>query len=286
MTAPFSCQVGNVSIGGGELTLIAGPCVAESRQLCLDIAGELAELCRKLEIGYIFKASYDKANRSSIDSYRGPGLETGLAWLEDVRKHTGVPVTTDVHEVGQVEAAAGVVNCLQIPAFLCRQTDLLLAAGETDRAVNVKKGQFMAPWDMAQAVQKVRSTGNDRVLLTERGSCFGYNRLVNDMTAITQMRRFAPVVFDATHSTQEPAGLGKTSGGRAEFAPVLAAAGLAAGADALFVETHPDPPSAKSDAASMMPLAAMEGLLTRCRAVHAAVRQWADTAEPDRQADV
>jgi len=277
MTAAFSCRIGEVLIGGGELALIAGPCVAESRQLCLDVAGELAEICRRMKIGYIFKASYDKANRSSIESYRGPGLEKGLAWLQDVRKHTGVPVTTDVHEVGQVQAVADVVDCLQIPAFLCRQTDLLLAAGQTRRAVNIKKGQFMAPWDMAQAVEKVRSTGNDRVLLTERGTCFGYNRLVNDMTAIPQMRRLAPVVFDATHSTQEPAALGKTSGGRPELAPALAVAALAAGADALFVETHPDPPSAKSDAASMMPLAAMEGLLARSLAVHAAVRPWAVT---------
>jgi 2-dehydro-3-deoxyphosphooctonate aldolase (KDO 8-P synthase) len=263
-------RIANVEIGGGALVLIAGPCLAESRQLCLDVAGALAEICRKLSIGVVFKASCDKANRTRLDSSRGPGLEEGLGWLADVKKQFSLPVLSDVHETRQVAEAAEVLDCLQIPAFLCRQTDLLVAAGRTGKCVNIKKGQFMAPWDMAGAVEKVRSSGNDNVLLTERGTCFGYNRLVTDLRAIPEMQRYAPVVFDATHSVQEPAALGTASGGRREYVPMLAAAAMVAGADALFLETHPNPAKALSDAATMLPLGEMESVLRRCLAVRQA----------------
>jgi 2-dehydro-3-deoxyphosphooctonate aldolase (KDO 8-P synthase) len=207
-----------------------------------------------------------------VDGYRGPGLRKGLDWLRTVRDRVGVPVVSDVHEEPQVAPAAEVLDCIQIPAFLCRQTDLLVAAGRTGKCVNVKKGQFMAPWDMAQAVLKVRSTGNDNVLLTERGTSFGYNRLVTDFRGIPQMRLYAPVVFDATHSVQEPGGLGASSGGQREFAPVLAGAAMAAGADALFIETHPDPASAKSDGPNVIALADVEAVLRRCVRIFRAAR--------------
>ncbi|MGB2819836.1 MAG: 3-deoxy-8-phosphooctulonate synthase [Phycisphaerae bacterium] len=272
MTAPSICRVGGARFGSGELALIAGPCVAESLQLCLTVAEHVAALCGRLGIAYVFKASYDKANRTSGASYRGPGIEVGLKWLAEVRRKVSVPVLCDVHDVSEVAAAADVLDCLQIPAFLCRQTDLLLAAGETGKAVNIKKGQFMAPWDMRQAVEKVHSTGNRQVMLTDRGTCFGYNRLVTDFRAIPQMQAFAPVVFDATHSLQEPGALGGASGGQVRYVPVLAGAAMAAGADGLFIETHPDPPGAKSDAACMVPLADMEALLGRCLAIFHAAR--------------
>ncbi|MFW6133425.1 MAG: 3-deoxy-8-phosphooctulonate synthase [Planctomycetota bacterium] len=274
---PPTCTVGSVVVGGGTPALIAGPCVAESAALCLRVARAMRDLCAALEMPYVFKASYDKANRTRADSYRGPGLTTGLDWLAQVRDEVGVPVLSDVHTPGEVAPAAEVLDCLQIPAFLCRQTDLLLEAGRSGKPVNIKKGQFMAPWDMGAAVEKVRhgrqgsgaGAGPDgaQVMLTERGTFFGYNRLVTDFRSLAQMRRFAPVVFDATHSVQEPSGLGTASGGRREFAPVLARAAMAVGADALFVETHPDPDSAKSDAASMVPLDGMEQMLRRCLAV-------------------
>ncbi|MBL7132624.1 MAG: 3-deoxy-8-phosphooctulonate synthase [Phycisphaerae bacterium] len=272
MTQQHVCNIGSVTIGAGQLAVIAGPCVAESLQLCLEVAGSLADSCRRLGIGYVFKASYDKANRSSLDSYRGPGQAKGLDWLRRVRRETGAPVLTDVHEVAQVAAATEAVDCIQIPALLCRQTDLLLAAGKTLLPVNIKKGQFMAPWDMANAVEKVRSTGNQQVLLTERGTSFGYNMLVTDFRGIVQMQEFAPVVFDATHSVQEPGGLGHASGGRGEYAPLLARAALAAGADALFVETHVEPDKAKSDAASQMSLKDMPSVLKSCLRVFEAAR--------------
>jgi 2-dehydro-3-deoxyphosphooctonate aldolase (KDO 8-P synthase) len=266
--------IGPVEIGGPRLALIAGPCVAESLDLCLEVAGRLSQLCARLGIGYVFKASFDKANRSSAAGYRGPGLDAGLGYLRTVRGTLSVPVLSDVHEASQCAEAATVLDCLQIPAFLCRQTDLLVAAGAAGKAVNIKKGQFMAPGDMRQAVEKVRSTGNSQVLLTERGSSFGYNRLVVDMTGLAVMKAFAPVVFDATHSTQQPGAMGgESSGGSPRFAPLLAAAALAAGADALFIETHPKPESARSDAATMLPLDRMEAVLTRCLAVYNAVRQ-------------
>ncbi len=268
-----TCSIGPVQIGSGQLTLIAGPCLAESFELCLEIAQTLKDICGELEIGLIFKASYDKANRTSADSFRGPGLAQGLDWLAKVREKTSLPITSDIHDPAQAEPAAKVLDCLQIPAFLCRQTDLLIAAGATRKCVNIKKGQFMAPWDMANAVDKVRSTGNENVLLTERGTSFGYNRLVTDFRSIPQMQQFAPVVFDATHSVQEPGGLGTQSGGQSQFGPLLACAAIAAGADALFIETHPDPSKAKSDAATQMPLDQMNSLLRRCKAIFQAVRE-------------
>ena len=267
-----TCTVASVPFGTGRLALIAGPCMAESLGLCQDVAGRVKEICARLGIGYVFKASFDKANRSSADGYRGPGLERGLAWLERVKRDLGVPVLSDIHEPAQAQHAASVLDCIQIPAFLCRQTDLITAAARTGKPVNVKKGQFMAPLDMEHAARKVRQAGNSQVLLTERGTFFGYHRLVTDMRAIVQMRPFAPVVFDAAHSVQEPGALGAASGGRREFVPVLAAAALAAGADALFLETHPKPDKAKSDAASQWPLDQLEGLLQRCLRIFQAAR--------------
>ena len=273
MTTQRVCSIGGVEIGAGKLAVIAGPCVAESLELCMTVARRLADACRRLGIGYVFKASYDKANRTSVASYRGPGLARGLEWLAAVRKEAGVPVTSDVHETAQVAPAAQVLDCLQIPAFLCRQTDLLVAAGRSGRCVNVKKGQFVAPWDMKAAVEKIASTGNRQVLLTERGTCFGYNRLVSDLRSIPVMRQWAPVVFDATHSVQEPGGLGHASGGERQYVELLAKAAMAAGADALFLEVHPDPPGALSDAASQIYLDEAETLLRRCAGVFAAARE-------------
>jgi len=266
------CRIGPVAIGGGKLALIAGPCVAESYQLCADVAGKVQELCRELGIGYVFKASYDKANRSSVNGYRGPGIDKGLGWLAKIKQELGLPVLSDVHQACQAAPAAEVLDCLQIPAFLCRQTDLIQAAARTGKPVNVKKGQFMAPWDMYQAAEKVRSCGNDQVLLTERGTCFGYNRLITDFRAIAEMQQWAPVVFDATHSVQEPGGLGNASGGQRRCVPALAAAAMAVGADALFVETHPDPDKAKSDAASQIELGEIGPLLRRCLAIFEAAK--------------
>jgi len=258
-----------------RLFVIAGPCVIESLEGCLTIGRHLKEVCGKLGLGYIFKASFDKANRSSNASFRGPGLADGLVVLERVRRELGVPVLSDVHEAAQAAEAAKVLDILQIPAFLARQTDLLVACGRTQRVVNVKKGQFMAPAEMANAVAKVRGAGNERVLLTERGTFFGYNRLVNDFTAIPQMQFLGcPVVFDATHSTQEPAGHGHQSGGRPEYSPLLARAAVAAGVDGLFLECHPDPASAKSDSASMLPLTAIEPLLTQAAQLADLRRRW------------
>ena len=273
MNPSQKCSIGAVEIGAGRLVLISGPCMAESLDLCLTTARHLHDLCQKLDVGFVFKASFDKANRSSLDTFRGPGLTDGLAWLGTVAREVGVPVLTDVHDTSQVSPVAEVVDCLQIPAFLCRQTDLLVAAGNTGRAVNVKKGQFMAPWDMSNAAAKIRSCNNDNILLTERGTFFGYNRQVSDMRSIPQMQQFAPVVFDATHSVQQPGGLGSASGGEREYAPLLAAAAVAAGADALFIETHPRPDEALSDAASQIPLDQMERVITRCLEIFQVVRK-------------
>jgi 2-dehydro-3-deoxyphosphooctonate aldolase (KDO 8-P synthase) len=269
-----TCTIGDLTIGNGRLALIAGPCVAESRDILLAVAGRLTEICRSLDMGFVFKSSFDKANRSSISGYRGPGIDQGLSWLVDVRNEFSIPVLTDIHQPDHAAPAAVAVDCLQIPAFLCRQTDLLLAAGQTGKAINIKKGQFMAPWEMSNAVEKVRSCDNQNVLLTERGTFFGYNRLVTDLRAIPEMRRFAPVVFDATHSVQQPGGLGKESGGQRQYAPMLACAAVAAGADAIFIETHPDPDNAKSDAASQIPLDEIAEVLKRILAVHEAVKNY------------
>ena len=265
---PLACSIGSVPFGQGPLAVIAGPCMAESLELCIEVASRMTEICKELDIGYVFKASFDKANRTSAGSYRGPGLETALPWFEEIARQVGVPIVSDIHDPSQAPRAAEVLDCLQIPAFLCRQTDLLAAAAVTGKTVNIKKGQFMAPWDMGQAVEKVRAAGNDNVLLTERGTTFGYNRLVTDFRSIPQMQQFAPVVFDATHSVQEPGGLGNASGGKRQYAPLLAYAAMAAGADALFIETHTDPDSAKSDAASQIPLDDMGDLLRKCLAIY------------------
>ena len=268
-------KIGDVTVGiDAGLFVIAGPCVIESEKVCLDIADRLSQTAETSGIPVIFKASFDKANRSSISSFRGPGIEEGLRILNKVREVTGLAVMTDVHEPEQVEIAAKAVDCLQVPAFLCRQTNLLLACARTGKPVNVKKGQFLSPMEMPNAVEKIRSAGNDKILLTERGTFFGYNRLVNDMTSISIMKQFGcPVVFDATHSTQQPGGLADVSGGDRQMAPVLAAAAVAAGANGLFLEVHTDPEKAKSDAACIMPIAWLPGLLTQCKKIFDIIRE-------------
>jgi 2-dehydro-3-deoxyphosphooctonate aldolase (KDO 8-P synthase) len=267
-------HVGNVAVGTGKVTLIAGPCVIESEQLCLQVARQVQTLCERLGIACIFKASFDKANRTSLHSFRGPGIVEGLRILGEVKRQTGLPLTTDIHEPWQAERVAEVVDLLQIPAFLCRQTDLLVAAARTGKPVNVKKGQFMAPWDMRHVVEKLRESGAAGVMLTERGVSFGYNTLVVDFTALPQMRALGvPVVFDATHSVQLPGGAGARSGGRREFVPHLVRAAVAVGIDALFMEVHPDPDQGLSDPATMFPLHELEGLLKQVAAIHHAVSQ-------------
>jgi 2-dehydro-3-deoxyphosphooctonate aldolase (KDO 8-P synthase) len=257
-----------------RLTLIAGPCVIESEQLCYEVAAALRRVCRKLGIYYVFKASFDKANRTSARSFRGPGLKVGLEILARVRAKFEVPVLTDIHEVSQAAPAAQVVDILQIPAFLCRQTDLITAAVETGKIVNVKKGQFLSPAEMGQVVEKVKSAGGGKLVLTERGSTFGYNNLVTDMRAIPLMRRYGfPVVFDATHSVQLPGGGGDKSSGQREFAPLLARCALAAGATGVFIETHPDPARALSDGPNMIPLADMPGVLKDLKRVWAITKR-------------
>jgi len=258
-----------------SLFIIAGPCVIESSDLCLSIARHMKGICDKLGLTYVFKASFDKANRSSNASFRGPGLTDGLVVLERIKHELGVPVLTDVHEATQVPIAAKVVDILQVPAFLARQTDLLVACGQSGRAVNVKKGQFMSPQEMGNAVEKVRAAGGTDVLLTERGTFFGYNRLVNDFTGLAIMKKFGcPVVFDVTHSTQQPAGLGNQSGGNPQFSPLLARAAVAAGVDGLFLECHPDPKAAKSDAATMLRLDDVEPLLTQVKQIADLRKGW------------
>jgi 2-dehydro-3-deoxyphosphooctonate aldolase (KDO 8-P synthase) len=265
------CEIApGLAVGDGcPLLVMSGPCVAESEALCLAIAAELKAVCARLGLGYVFKASYDKANRTSGGSFRGQGLEGGLAILRAVKQAHGVPIVTDVHEVAQVEAVAEVADILQIPAFLCRQTDLLLAAGRTGKVVNIKKGQFCAPGDMRHAVDKVRSTGNPRVLLTERGTTFGYHNLVVDMRALPIMRGHGvPVIFDATHSVQLPGGQGGASGGQREFVAPLLRAACAVGLDGLFLESHPNPAAALSDGPNSIPLAEMAELLRTGRQLH------------------
>jgi len=245
-----------------SLFLIAGPCVIESEELCLEVARVLRRVCRRLSVPYVFKASFDKANRTSAESFRGPGLKAGLAILDRVRTRVDVPVLTDIHNELQVSAAAQVVDILQIPAFLCRQTDLVQTAAASGRILNLKKGQFLSPVEMTHVVAKARKAGGERLLLTERGSCFGYQNLVADMRSIPMLQRLGfPVVFDATHSVQLPGAGGTASGGQREFAPVLARAAVAAGADGLFVETHPEPDRALSDGPNMIPLSEMPRLV-------------------------
>lgn len=272
-TGTRTVEVGPVRFGAAPLVLIAGPCALEGREHALAVAGTLAALTRELGVPWVFKASYDKANRTSAASPRGVGLEAGIAILAEVRERFGCPVTTDVHESWQCAPVAEAVDILQIPAFLCRQTDLLRAAAATGRAVNVKKGQFLAPWDMRNVTAKLEAFGCERVLVTERGVSFGYNTLVTDLRALPELRRTGwPVVFDATHSVQQPGGLGGRSGGQRGFVPLLARAAVAAGVDALFVETHEDPDRAPSDGPNMVPLAAMRVLLEDWLAFHALAR--------------
>ncbi|MDD5698713.1 MAG: 3-deoxy-8-phosphooctulonate synthase [Victivallaceae bacterium] len=254
---------------GKKLTLIGGPCVVESLEMCKIIAGYLQEICAGLDVQYIFKASFDKANRSSVKSFRGPGLEEGLKILAEIKRAFKVPVVTDIHEAHQAAPAAEVADILQIPAFLCRQTDLLAACAATGRAVNIKKGQFMAPEDMRGAVEKVREAGNNQIMLTERGTSFGYHNLVVDMRALAVMRGFGvPVVFDATHSVQLPGGLGSVSGGRREFIRPLARAAAAVGIDALFTEVHPEPEKALSDGPNSLNFALVKTVLQEVKAIY------------------
>ena len=256
------------------LFLIAGPCVIESEQLALDTAGHLSELCRRLGVPFIYKSSFDKANRSSHDSFRGPGLEQGLHILSKVREQIGVPVLTDVHEDTPLAEVASVVDVLQTPAFLCRQTNFIQAVSRQGRPVNIKKGQFLAPWDMKHVVEKARVVGNDSILVCERGASFGYNNLVSDMRSLAVMRETGcPVVFDATHSVQLPGGQGKASGGQREFVPVLARAAVAAGVSGLFMETHPQPEQALSDGPNAWPLPHMERLLETLMALDRLVKR-------------
>ena len=267
-------QAGSYEIGQGHpLVLLAGPCVLEGYEHSLAIGREAKRICDKLGIPYIFKASFDKANRSSYDSFRGPGLEEGLKQLAAIKKELGVPVVSDVHETWQVEKAAEVLDVIQIPAFLCRQTDLVYAAAKTGRCVNVKKGQFLAPWDMKNVIGKIEAAGNHNILLTERGSSFGYNTLVTDMRGLAIMRELGyPVVMDATHRVQIPGGQGKTSGGQSQYVPHMARAAAAVGIDALFLEVHDDPSKALSDGPNMVRLDQLEGLLKQVLAIDKIVR--------------
>ncbi len=269
---PF--EVGPVQVGAGRLFLIAGPCVIESEAHARAMAEAIQRITSDLGIPCIFKASYDKANRTSVKSFRGPGLREGTRILGRLARDTGLPVLTDVHDAAHCEVAAEAVDVLQIPAFLCRQTDLLVAAGKTGRAVNIKKGQFVAPWDMAHPLEKVRSTGNERVFLTERGACFGYNTLVVDYRSLPEMRRMAPVVFDGTHSVQQPSSANGVSGGQPEFIPVLARAAVAAGVDGIFLEVHDDPAQAKSDGANALRLDLLKPLLEKLLAIHKAATSF------------
>ncbi len=266
-------RIGQIVVGlGRPLALIAGPDVIESEASALRHAEAIARIARRFGLPFIFKCSYDKANRTSVKSYRGPGLKKGLAILRKVRQRVGVPVLSDVHEVAQVKPAAQVLDILQIPAFLCRQTDLLVAAGRTGKPLHVKKGQFLAPWDMKQVVEKIESTGNRKILLCERGASFGHNYLVNDMRSLALMRGLGyPVVFDAGHSTQIPGGLKSRSGGQSEFIPLMARAAVAAGCDALFVEVHENPARALCDGPSSLPLKKLPAMLEQVAAVRAAL---------------
>jgi 2-dehydro-3-deoxyphosphooctonate aldolase (KDO 8-P synthase) len=267
--------IGSMTVGSGHpLALIGGPCAIEDEAFMLDVATRLRDIAAKAGVPFIFKSSYDKANRTSIRSYRGPGLSEGLAILQKIKDVVGVPVLSDVHTVEEVGPAAEVLDVLQIPAFLCRQTDLVVAAARTGKPVNVKKGQFLAPWDTKNIVEKVRSVGNDQVLLTERGASFGYNNLVADMRSLVVMRSFGvPVVFDATHSVQLPGGVGTASGGQREFVPYLARAAVATGCDALFMEIHPEPDQAPSDGPNMLRLEDLPALLTQITQIDRLVRR-------------
>lgn len=261
-----------ITLGGDRMVLFSGPCAAESYDICMETGATVKAICSNLGIDYVFKSSFDKANRTSSGSYRGPSMEGGLEILSRVKKDLDVPIVTDVHESYQCAEVATVVDVLQIPAFLCRQTDLLRAAARTGKSVKVKKGQFMAPEDMKFAVDKVRGEGNNNVFLTERGASFGYHTLVVDMRSLPIMRQYAPVIFDVTHSVQQPGGLGGSSGGQREFAPFLARAAAAVGVDGFFIETHPNPSKALSDGPNMIPLDEMEGFLKMIHRIWKATR--------------
>jgi 2-dehydro-3-deoxyphosphooctonate aldolase (KDO 8-P synthase) len=268
-------NIGEITIGGGApLVLIAGPCVIEGEAFTLSLAMSLQEVSRELGISFIFKASYDKANRTSISSARGPGLEEGLRILQRVKEEVGLPVISDVHQLSEVSRAAEVLDVIQIPAFLCRQTDLVVEAARTGKPINVKKGQFLAPWDMIHVVEKIISTGNEQILLTERGTSFGYNNLVSDMKSLPIMRGLGyPVIFDATHSVQLPGGAGKASGGDREFIPTLSKAAVGAGVDGIFLEVHPEPERALSDGANSLALDVLSPLLKQLKAIDRIVKE-------------
>ena len=272
MTQPV--KIGDFSIGSGHpFALIAGPCVIEDNETPFKIATYLKQLTDQLAIPYIFKASYDKANRTSIHSFRGPGLSEGLEVLSQIRKKIGVPVLSDIHQAADAGPAGEVLDVIQIPAFLCRQTDLLVEAAKTGKPINIKKGQFLSPWDMTNVVEKIRQAGNDQILITERGAMFGYNNLVSDFRSIPIMQQTGcPVVFDATHSVQLPGGAGTASGGQREFAPFLARAAIAVGADALFIEVHPTPDNALSDGPNAIKLEGVEALLIQLKHIQQAIK--------------
>jgi 2-dehydro-3-deoxyphosphooctonate aldolase (KDO 8-P synthase) len=264
---PFN--VGPVTFGDGRLTIIAGPCVVETEQHALFMAQEISDICKHVGLDLVYKSSFDKANRSSAESFRGQGMEFGLGILARVKEEIGVPVITDVHEPWQVERTAEVADILQIPAFLCRQTDLLVAAARSGKAVNVKKGQFLSPWDAKNIVEKLQSAGCEKILLTERGASFGYNNLVVDLRSFPVMRGFGvPVVFDVTHSLQLPGGLGKATGGQSEYIENFARAGVACGVDAVFMEVHDNPERAPSDGPNQLPLERLEKLLIKLKQIH------------------
>jgi len=276
MTPVREITVGGVRIGGGApLVVIAGPCVIESEAHAMMLAERLKQIAAEAGVPLIYKASYDKANRSSVESYRGPGIAEGLRVLAQIRSKLGVPILTDVHDASQVEAAAKVADVIQVPAFLSRQTDLLVAVGRSGRAVNLKKGQFLSPWEMKHAVEKVASTGNRNIIVTERGASFGYQNLVVDMRSFPILRGLGyPVVFDVTHSVQLPGGAGKSSGGQPEFIEPLARAGVAAGVDGVFLEVHEEPAKALSDGTNALPLAELAGLLKKLKSIGELVRAW------------
>ena len=275
MTSTTEISVGPVPLGGKSIFLIAGPCVIESESHARMIAERIATIASDAGVPYVFKASYDKANRSSVNSFRGPGLKEGLRIMGKIKADLDLPVLTDIHEPWQAEPVAEVADILQIPAFLARQTDLLVAAGKTGRTVNIKKPQFVSPWDMKNAVEKVESTGNKQIILTERGASFGYQNLVVDFRSFPVLQKYGyPVVFDVTHSVQLPGGQGHASGGQPEFIETLARAGVAAGVDGIFLETHDNPAKALSDGANALPLDQLAALLSRLKEISSLVRRW------------
>ena len=275
-----SFEIGDVKFGDGSLSFLLGPCVVESVEHSMMMASSIKDVCGRVGVGFVYKSSFDKANRSSIESFRGQGMEFGLDVLRQVKAELGVPVITDIHEPWQVQKTAEVADILQIPAFLCRQTDLLVEAARSGKAVNVKKGQFLAPWDAKNIVEKLQAAGSEKILLTERGASFGYNNLVVDLRSFPIMRSFGvPVVFDVTHSLQLPGGLGKATGGQSEYIENFARAGVACGVDAVFMEVHNDPANAPSDGPNQLPLSRLEPLLSKLKQIHELVNENVQTAE-------